>query len=164
MKLTTFEFFYFGTLFIYFGIGEFLWVLFKAALLFVARARCLCPSLGTIYVTDCQLQHHRDEAEEYRHDQDTYHCGSHWWELPWQFLAWGISYTKLRACFASGSSGTIPLSTSLIDNFHCLSNTSKTQDSRLHQHIEINCTPCIHVVSTLWKYYFNMQTMDANCG
>lgn len=62
----------------------------KAALLFVARARCLCPSTGEIHLTHCLLQHHRDEAEEHWHYQDAHHRGPHWWELPGQFLAWGI--------------------------------------------------------------------------
>lgn len=67
-----------------------LWKFLKTTLLFVARARCLCPSTGEIHLTHCLLQHHRDEAEEHRHYQDTHHCGSHGWELPGQFMAWGI--------------------------------------------------------------------------
>ena len=61
----------------------------KYDFLSLAGARRLCPSLGQIHPADSQLQHHRDEAEEHWHHQDTDHCGPHWWKLPGQLLARG---------------------------------------------------------------------------
>lgn len=39
--------------------------------------RCVRASPGSIHLAHSQLWDHRDEAEEHRYNQNTYHGGSH---------------------------------------------------------------------------------------